>query len=146
MSSFSQIKVQEVLPHRHPFLFVDCITALEAGRAVEGLFQVPASHPLLSREGDVPFLPPILAVEALGQIAAVCVRLSQPEPSPGLRARGYLVRIDQCSLHQPVDGGETLLLKARLIARYGPLYKFDASGRVSEKKVAKAFLTLYLER
>ena len=145
MSTFSEAKVEEMLPHRHPFLFVDRINVLEPGRAAEGLFQVPESHPLLNRERDVPFLPPILVVEALGQVASICIGSSQGHVTPGTSARGYLVRIDQCSFYDTVNAGEILVLEARLIARYAPLYKFDASGRVGEKRVAKALVTLHLE-
>ena len=141
----SDVQVQDLLPHRHPFLFVDKVLSLQPDHRVEGTFRVQDDHPFVNRTGAVPVFPASLVVEALGQIAAICIRYPQGETSPQLRPRGFLARIDQCSFEHPVHVGEALLLTASLVKHFATLYKFEAMGFVDDKIVVKAVLTLYLE-
>ena len=141
----SDLNIHDLLPHRHPFLFVDQIISLEPGRNVKGVFRVPGGHPYLKHTGNVRVFPPILVVEALGQVAGICIDHEPPEPSTWSRPVGYLARIDQCSFDHPVHAEEDLLLAASLNAHFGPLYKFDAKARVGDKTAVKAALTLYAE-
>ena len=142
---FSNLHVQDLLPHRHPFLFVDKVVSLQPDHRVEGTFLVKDDHPFINRTGDVPVFPASLVVEALGQIAAICIRYPQGETSPQLRPRGFLARIDQCSFEHPVHVGKALLLTASLVKHFATLYKFEATGFVDDKMVVKAALTLFLE-
>jgi 3-hydroxyacyl-[acyl-carrier-protein] dehydratase len=141
----SHVNVQDLLPHRHPFLFVDKVVSLQPGHRVEGTFRVKDDHPFINRAAEVPVFPASLVVEALGQIAAICIRYPQEKTSPQLRPRGFLARIDQCSFKHPVPVGENLLLTASLVKRFATLHKFEATGFVDDKIVVKAVLTLYLE-
>ena len=142
---FSDLQVQDLLPHRHPFLFVDKVLSLQPDHRVECTFRVKDDHPFINRTGAVPVFPASLVVEALGQIAAICIRYPQGETLPQLRPRGFLARIDQCSFEHPVHVGEDLLLTASLVRHFATLYKFEAMGSVDDKIVVKAVLTLYLE-
>jgi 3-hydroxyacyl-[acyl-carrier-protein] dehydratase len=143
--SGSDPQIHDLLPHRQPFLFVDRIVTLECGSSVEGLFQVPEDHPFINRSTGQPVFPALLLVEALGQVAALCIRRSPPGAPAGAQPAGYLVRVDQCSFDHEVHGGDRVRLLARLIARYGPLFKFAARGEVSANVVVQANLTLYLD-
>lgn len=138
-------QVQDLLPHRHPFLFVNKITSLEPGHRVEGIFRVETDHPFINHFGKDPVFPASLVVEALGQVAALCIRYPQKESSPQLRPQGFLVRIDECSFLQPVQVEKDLLLTANLVKQFSTLYKFQAKGFINEKMVVKASLTLFLE-
>jgi 3-hydroxyacyl-[acyl-carrier-protein] dehydratase len=141
----SDLEIQDLLPHRPPFLFVDRIVALESGCSVEGIFEVPEDHPFINRGMDRPVFPAFLLVEALGQVAALCIRRGPPRSPAGPRPSGYLVRVDQCYFDHEVHVGDQVHLLARLIAGYGPLFKFAARGEVSGHVVVQASLTLYLD-
>jgi 3-hydroxyacyl-[acyl-carrier-protein] dehydratase len=142
---FPDLHVQDLLPHRHPFLFVDKVLLLQPDHRVEGTFRVKDDHPFINRTGEVPVFPASLVVEALGQIAAICTRYPQGETSPQVRPRGFLARIDECSLEHPIHVGESLLLTANLVRHFAALYKFEATAFVDDKIAVKAVLTLYLE-
>jgi 3-hydroxyacyl-[acyl-carrier-protein] dehydratase len=143
--SLSHEQVQDLLPHRYPFLFVDKVTKLKSGHSVEGTFRIMTDHPFINRVGGVSVFPATLVVEALGQLAALCIRYPQGAPEPQQRAQGFLVRIDDCSFSHQVSVEEELLLTASLVKQFSTLYKFDARGFVDHRMVVKASLTLYLE-
>lgn len=140
-----ELQVEDFLPHRYPFLFVDRVIALEGGRSVDGLYQVNAAHPLLNHSGEQPLFPSLLLVEALGQVAALAIRTRPVVASGDRRPQGFLVRVDHCRFDRAVYAGETLILSARLLASYGPLHKFDAHGEVDGRPVVRASITLYLD-
>jgi 3-hydroxyacyl-[acyl-carrier-protein] dehydratase len=143
--SLSHEQVQELLPHRYPFLFVDKVTKLKSGHSVEGTFRIKTDHPFVNRAGGVSVFPAILVVEALGQLAALCIRYTQGGSQARQRPQGFLVRIDQCSFAHSVQEKEELLLTANLVRHYSTLYKFDARGFVDHMMIVQASLTLYLE-
>ena len=143
--SLSHEQVQDLLPHRYPFLFVDKVTTVKSGHKVEGTFRIMTDHPFISRVGGVSVFPATLVIEALGQLAALCIRYPQRVQEFQERAQGFLVRIDECSFSHPVYAEEELLLTASLVKQFSTLYKFDARGFVDHRMVVKASLTLYLE-
>ncbi|HAA03124.1 MAG TPA: hypothetical protein DCE18_07110 [Syntrophobacteraceae bacterium] len=137
-------QVEALLPHRHPFLFVDRIVSLVAGQSAQGLFVINDAHPFINRNGDRPVFPSFLLVEALGQMAALAVRPEMGVASSEPRRQGYLVRVDACRFDRAVYVGDTVMLSARRLAGYGPLHKFDAHGEVAGEPVVQASVTLYL--
>jgi 3-hydroxyacyl-[acyl-carrier-protein] dehydratase len=140
-----ELQVEDFLPHRYPFLFVERLIALESGRSVDGLYQVNAAHPLMNRSGEQSIFPSLLLVEALGQVAALAIRTRPVVASGDRRPQGFLVRVDHCRFDRAVYAGETLILSARLLASYGPLHKFAAHGEVDGRPVVQASITLYLD-
>ena len=143
--SLSHDEIQDLLPHRYPFLFVDKITKLKSGHSGEGTFRIKTDHPFINRVGGVAVFPATLVVEALGQLAALCIRYPRRDLQPHERAQGFLVRIDECSFAHPVPAEEELLLTASLVKQFSTLYKFEARGFVGHRMVVQASLTLYLE-
>jgi 3-hydroxyacyl-[acyl-carrier-protein] dehydratase len=137
--------IDEILPHRFPFLFVDRIISVEGGRHIECRYRVPENHPYMNKASEPSILPPNLIVEALGQTAAICVRFARLEEQRNPKARGYLVRIDECSFHGPAHGGDELSLHASLMASYGPLHKFQTKATVKTTDALKAALTIFVD-
>ena len=72
-------EIEKILPHRHPFLLVDCITELEPGVRAEGYKAVSFDESYFRGHfpGE-PVMPGVLIIEALAQTGAVAI-LSQEE-------------------------------------------------------------------
>ncbi len=137
--------IEEILPHRYPFLFIDSIASLDSGRSILCLYRVPEDQPYLDRRHASAVFPSSLVVEALGQTAAICIHAGRTAPVGKPRTLGYLVRIDLCSFNHRVHGGDELQLAASLVAGYGPLHKFDVRAMVGTQQIVTAALTLYSE-
>ncbi len=137
--------IEQILPHRYPFLFIDRIASLESGRSIVCLYRVPDTQPYLDRRHAPAVFPSSLIVEALGQTAAICIHAGRTPPVGTPRPLGYLVRIDACSFNHRVHGGDELQLAASLVASYGPLHKCDVRATVGTQQIVTAALTLFFE-
>ena len=70
-------EIEKILPHRHPFLLVDCITELEPGVRAEGFKAVSFDESYFRGHfPEEPVMPGVLIIEALAQTGAVAI-LSQ---------------------------------------------------------------------
>jgi 3-hydroxyacyl-[acyl-carrier-protein] dehydratase len=91
--------VDAVLPHRPPFLLVDEIVAVEAGRRVTGRWTPGADVPTVD-VGLGPQVPASLVVEAIAQLGAYGALVWQPDAGVPLFAQ-----LDRARFHAPVRPG-----------------------------------------
>ena len=67
-------QIQEILPHRYPFLLVDRITECEPGQWAKGIKCVSANEMhFLGHFPQKHVMPGVLIIEALAQVRAVMV-------------------------------------------------------------------------
>ena len=72
-------EIQDLIPHRYPFLLVDRIIEVEPGKRAVGIKNVSANEPFFQGHfpGN-PIMPGVLVLEALAQVGA-CAMLSLEE-------------------------------------------------------------------
>lgn len=131
-------EIEKILPHRHPFLLVDCIEELEPGVKAVGYKSVSFAEPYFAGHfpGN-PVMPGVLIVEALAQTGAVAV-LSQ-DKFKGKTA--YFAGVDKCKFKRMVKPGDTLKLECEIIRSKGPIGVGKATATVNGELAVTAELT-----
>ncbi len=68
----NNIDIQNIIPHRYPFLLVDKIIEMQPGKKAVGIKNVTINEPFFQGHfpGN-PIMPGVLQVEALAQVGAV---------------------------------------------------------------------------
>ena len=106
-------RIQELLPHRYPFLLVDKI--IERGSDyVVGIKNVTANESFFQGHfpGE-PVMPGVLQIEAMAQVGGLFILgdLENPESYST-----YFLKIDNVKFRQKVVPGDTLIFKVRLMS------------------------------
>lgn len=138
MKSLSVKEIEEIIPHRHPFLLVDFIEDYEPGEFAVGYKCVTFREDFFRGHfPEEPVMPGVLIVEALAQTGAVAI-LSKPENKGKI---AYFGGIDKCRFKYKVRPGDKLRLETRIIREKGPLGVGEAIATVEGKLAVKAELT-----
>lgn len=141
MNSLTTKEIQEIIPHRHPFLLVDRIEDYEPGKFAIGYKCVTFREDFFQGHfPQEPVMPGVLIIEALAQTGAVAI-LSKPENKGKI---AYFGGIDRCRFKGKVVPGDTLRLEIRITREKGPVGLGEAVASVDGKVVAKADLTFML--
>ncbi len=134
-------EIQQIIPHRWPFLLVDRIIEIESGVRAVGIKNVSVNEPFFQGHfPGQPIMPGVLIVEALAQVGAVAL-LSQPESKGKIV---YFAGIDSFRFRRPVLPGDTLRLEVHLTKMRGPVGKGTVKAEVEGQRVAEGELTFAL--
>ena len=125
--------LMKVLPHRHPFVFLDRLIELDPGRRAVGIKNVSVSDPVFAGHfpGE-PIFPGIFLVEVASHVAGL-VMVGTPKHS---LTRGYMARIKSFKIIRLVRPGDQLRIEARLKTLVGALGDFVVSITVNKTEVA----------
>ena len=126
-------EIQEIIPHRHPFLLIDFIDELEPRVRAVGYKSITFNGPQFNGNfPGQPVMPGVLMIEALAQVGAVAI-LSLPE-NKGKTA--FFGAINNAKFKQMVLPGDRLKLECEIIKRKGPIGVGKAVATNAEGKVA----------
>jgi len=111
-------QIQEIIPHRYPFLLVDRIVELEKGLRAVGEKSVSANEMhFIGHFPDQHVMPGVLIIEALAQTGAVAI-LSLDENKGKL---AYFAGIKNARFKRKVIPGDKLRLETQITRIKGPV-------------------------
>ena len=106
-------KIMQILPHRHPFLFIDKILKI-TDNSIVGLKYVSPDEPYFKGHfPGRPVMPGVLQIEAMAQVGGVLVLNTFPDPENYLTFFG---RIENAKFKRPVEPGDTLIFELELLS------------------------------
>ena len=133
-------EIEEILPHRDPFLLVDEVLELLPGRRVVARKTVTEDDCAGHFAGN-PIMPGVKMVEALAQCGAVAV-LAEPENSGKL---ALFAGIDGVRFKRLVRPGDVLDLLCEVEAVRGPVGKGKVRASVDGELAVRGTLTFAVQ-
>ena len=138
---FGRDVIEQLIPHRPPFLLVDEILELEPGRRVVGRREIRADDWWFPGHfPERPVMPGVLTIEAIAQAGAVAV-LADPTHTGKIP---FFAGIDDCRFKRVVEPGDMLTLECEFTRIRGPLAKGQGRALVGEEVAAEALLTVFV--
>ena len=128
-------EIQEILPHRYPFLLVDRITDCKPGQWAKGIKCVSANE--MQFMGHFPqkhVMPGVLLIEALAQVGAIAI-LTKEENKGKL---AFFGGIKNARFKQQVIPGDVVELECEITAQKGPVGFGKGIAKVNGKVAVTA--------
>lgn len=136
-------QIEQILPHRYPFLLVDRVTDYEAGKWAKAIKCVSANE--MQFCGHFPgqhVMPGVLIVEALAQVGAIAI-LTEEENKGKIVFFGG---IKNARFKKQVIPGDVLEMECELTERKGPVGYGKAVAKVDGKVAVVAELTFAIQQ
>lgn len=128
--------IQEILPHRYPFLLVDKIIELEPRIRIVGIKQVTINeHFFQGHFPDAPVMPGVLQIEALAQVGAILALREFEDRNSKIP---FFSGIDKARFRRPVVPGDTLTLEVTAIRIGSKVQKMQGIAKVDGQITAEA--------
>ena len=131
-------QIEEILPHRYPFLMIDRITECEPGKYAKGIKCISANE--MQFMGHFPnphVMPGVLLIEALAQTGAVAI-LTQEENKGKI---AFFGGIKNARFKKQVVPGDRVELSCELVTMKDPLGIGRAVAAVDGKVAVTAELS-----
>ena len=134
-------QIEEIIPHRHPFLLVDYIEDYQPGEFAVGYKCVTFREDFFKGHfPQQPVMPGVLIVEALAQTGAVAI-LSKPENKGKI---AFFGGIEKCRFKRKGVPGDKLRRETRISREKGPIGVGEAIATVDGEVAVKAQLTFMI--
>lgn len=131
-------QIQDIIPHRYPFLLVDRILEVKGEKRAVGIKNVTVNEEFFNGHfPGYPVMPGVLIVEALAQVFGV-IMLGKEENKGKI---GLFAGIDGCRFKRQVKPGDQLRLEVEVTRLRGPVAKGKAVATVDGEVACEAELT-----
>ncbi len=133
--------IKKILPHRHPFLFVDRVIDIVKGQKAVGIKNVSINDYFFKGHfPNKPVMPGVLIIEAMAQVGGVL--LLADEENRGKLA--YFMAADKIKFRKTVEPGDQLVIEVLVGRTRKRVGTVNAKAYVDNKVVAEAELMFAL--
>jgi len=131
------LQIQQLLPHRYPFLLVDKVIECTPRERLLACKNVTFNEPFFQGHfpGN-PVFPGVLMVEALAQSTALLTSQSDDQFGPGTTY--FLAGVDKARFKRQVGPGDQLMLEVVFLKSRRNIWSFECRAEVDGKLAASA--------
>jgi 3-hydroxyacyl-[acyl-carrier-protein] dehydratase len=136
-------EIQNILPHRLPFLLVDRIVELEPGKRGIGVKNLTGNEWFFNGRNSYP---PVLLLESLAQVGGIILGSKAREENPNSQFIGLFAGVSDFQYLRSPILGEQITLKVELSQSLASIYRFAAEVYVEGEKIASGQVLLSFSR
>ncbi len=130
--------IQNILPHRYPFLLIDKIVEFKLDEKIVSIKNITINEPFFQGHfpGN-PIMPGVLILEAMAQTGGIMMLNGNDNIKESVV---YFMGIDKARFRKPVLPGDTLVIEAIMTNKRRNVCQFDAKAFVRGELVCEASL------
>lgn len=136
------VEIQEILPHRYPFLLVDRVVSLEVKENITAFKNISISEPVFQGHfPGHPIYPGVMILEGMAQAGGLLAFQSMGLTKEEVKEKVvYFMSIDKAKFRKPVRPGDRLEYRLNVIKQKGPIWVLDGKAFVDNELVSEAEL------
>jgi len=136
------VEIQEIIPHRYPFLLVDRITEVVKNENLIGYKNVSISEPVFQGHfPGHPIYPGVMILEGMAQAGGILAFQSmEMTKEEAAKKVVYFMSIDKAKFRSPVKPGDKLEYHISVIKNKGAIWVLKGEAFVDDKLVSEAEL------
>lgn len=132
--------IQDILPHRYPFLMVDRVTEFEDSLRIVAIKCVTMNEPYFTGHfPGRPVMPGVMIIEAMAQAAAILAIRSSDGVLPGKTV--FLTGATDVRFKKQVTPGDVLRIEMKSVKKRRPLWIMAGEVTINGKIVCSGTLT-----
>ncbi len=136
------MEIQEIIPHRYPFLLVDRITDIVKNETLIGYKNVSISENVFQGHfPGHPIYPGVMILEGMAQAGGILAFQSMDMTKEEAAQKVvYFMSIDKAKFRAPVRPGDKLEYRISVIKHKGSIWMLKGEAFVDDKMVSEAEL------
>ena len=132
-------EIQELLPHRYPFLMIDRVTHYEEGKTLTGIKNVSVNEPQFTGHfPKMPVFPGVMILEAMAQATGLLA--FKTFGAPAENELYYFASVDNGKFRKPVVPGDLLVIEVEFLKERRGIAMFNGVAKVDGEVVCSAEL------
>ncbi len=132
--------IQRIIPHRYPFLLVDRVRDIVAGKSCVGIKNVTFNEPQFQGHfPGMPIFPGVMIVEAMAQTSGILVGVTMDLADKN--AKVFFMGVENAKFRRKVVPGDVLEMHVTALRGGGKVWKFEGKGMVGGELAAEATFT-----
>ena len=134
------VEIQEIIPHRYPFLLVDRITDIVKNETLIGYKNVSISENVFQGHfPGHPIYPGVMILEGMAQAGGILAFQSMDMTKEEAAQKVvYFMSIDKAKFRAPVKPGDKLEYRISVIKQKGSIWMLKGEAFVDDKMVSEA--------
>ncbi len=140
-TELSVTDIQQILPHRYPFLLIDRVVEIERKHRIVAIKNVTVNESFFQGHfPGHPIMPGVLIIEAMAQAGAtlMLLEMSTEERNSSL---AVFSGIEKAKFRRPVTPGDQLRIKVDVIAWRHGAGRMQGKAYIGDKVATEAVLT-----
>ena len=136
------IEIQEIIPHRYPFLLLDRVTNIVANETLVGFKNVTIGDNVFQGHfPGHPIYPGVMILEGMAQAGGILAFKSMDMTKEEAATKVvYFMSIDKAKFRAPVKPGDRLEYRISVIKQKGAIWVLKGESFVDDKMVSEAEL------
>ena len=137
-------QIQQILPHRYPFLLIDRVVEMTRKQRIVALKNVTVNEPFFAGHfPGFPIMPGVLMVEAIAQAGGALLLTEIPDREHSLMV---FTGIEKARFRRPVVPGDQLRIEVNVVAWRTSAVRMTGEITVEGKRVCEATVSCQLLR
>jgi 3-hydroxyacyl-[acyl-carrier-protein] dehydratase len=136
------LEIQQILPHRYPFLLIDRVIDLTRRERIVAIKNVTINEPFFQGHfPNLPIMPGVLVVEAIAQAGGALLLTEVEDRDQKLMV---FTGIEKARFRRPISPGDQLRIEVEVKSWRMTAVRMEGRVFVGDKRVAEAIVTCRL--